>query len=128
MASLMPEDIPQGLISQARKDSSGQLAWLYPVVLEVVAALGTDGCAILGGDVMYPRAEGTLGHYHGEVYCGNWYIDLKEEESWADFVAKGLAVTRDYIETYVRMNGDAYWFLPVFVDEQGYAALPRSRT
>jgi hypothetical protein len=120
----LTEDIPQLLISQARKDSSSKSAWFYPAVLEVIAALGANGCAILGGDVLHAGEDGTLDHYHGDIYCGNWYIDSKEEKPWADYIAQGLAVTRDYMETYVRMNGDAYWFLPVFVDEQGYTALP----
>jgi hypothetical protein len=123
----MAEDIPQRLISQARKDSSGRLAWRSPVVLEVIEAIAANGRAILGGDVLYAGEDGTLDHWQGDIYCGNWYLNKRTDDSWADYVAQSLTVTRGYIEAYARMNGDAYWFLPVFVNEQEYSALPHSR-
>jgi len=120
----MIETFPQRLIRQARKDSSGQLAWRSPAVFKVIEAIGANECAILGGDVLYADEDGTLDHWQGDIYCGNWYLNRRTGESWSDYVAQSLIVTRDYIEAYVQMNGDAYWFLPVFVDEHGYMALP----
>jgi hypothetical protein len=125
MANRIPESIPQRLILQARKDTSGQLAWRYPAVLEAIMALAEDGYAILGGDVLYPSEDETLDHWRGEVYCGNWYANREEDESWADYIARSHAVTQDYIEANVWMNGDASWFSPVFLDEQGFAKVSR---
>ena len=69
------------LIQLARENPSGELAWQYPIVLEVVAALAERECVILGGDVMHDVGEGQLGYYHGDLYCGNWYLDRKHETS-----------------------------------------------
>jgi Immunity protein 40 len=120
MVNSMPEDFPPQLIALARglNDPSSELAWQYPTILEVVAALAARGDAILGGDVMYD-VEGW-----GLDYCyDNWSLDWKGEGAWADYVAESVAVAARYIEAYVQRNGGDYWFVPVFTDEEGHAAL-----
>lgn len=121
MVRSKPEGVSPQLLAQAAENPSGELAWRYPAVLEVVAALAARGYAILGGDVMYAEEDAPLGYYHGQVYCGNWYRNWNQpEESWADYVAASVAVTQRYIDAYVQRNGDAYWFVPSFTREQGH--------
>jgi hypothetical protein len=115
--------IPPRLIQLARENSSSELAWQYPTVLEVVAALAEREYAILGGDVMHDVRGGQLDYYHGNVYCGNWYLDWKREAPWAEYVLESVAVTVRYIEAYVRRNGNDSWFVPNYTDEEGYVAL-----
>ncbi len=67
MVRSMPEGIPPRLIAQARENPSGELAWRYPTVLEVVAALAARGHAMLGGHVMHEVEGGTLDYYHDNV-------------------------------------------------------------
>jgi len=120
----MPEGVSPELIAQACENPYGELAWRYPAVLDVVAAMVAHGYAVLGGDVMYADEDEPLDYFHGEMYCGNWYRDWKQpEESWADYIAACVAVTKRYIDAYVQRNGDAYWFVPTFTHEQGYQAL-----
>ena len=125
MAKGLPEGVSPQLIALARglNDPSSELAWQYPTILEVVAALAARGDAILGGDVMYDVKGRGLDYYHDGVYCGNWGLDWKGKGAWADYVAESVAVTVRYIEAYVQRNSDEYWFVPVFTDEEGYLAL-----
>jgi hypothetical protein len=124
MESRAPSVVPHRLLQQARTDPSGQLAWRYPAILEVVGALATGQYAILGGDVLYEAKDGTLDHWRDGMYGGNWYLDWKGDQSWAHYVAQSRLTAQDYIRAYVRHNGDASWFAPTFIDEQEYALLP----
>jgi hypothetical protein len=128
MVNRMPAIVSPALVLQARADLSGQLAWRYPAILEVVDALAAGQYAILGGDVFYEAEDGTLSHWHDGIYGGNWYLTWMSDQSWTDYVARSHLTTQDYIEAYVRRNGDASWFAPTFIDEQGYALLPRRET
>jgi hypothetical protein len=128
MVRSLPEGISPALIAQARDNPSGQSAWQYPAVLEVVATLAERGYALLGGDVLHAAEDAPLDYFRDELYCGNWYRNRQPEESWADYVAGCAAVAQRYIEAYVRRNGDAYWFVPVFADEHGFARLRRPGT
>ncbi len=66
-------------------NESGELAWQYPLVLEVVAALVEQGYAVLGGDVMHEAGE-KLEYFREETYCGNWFFTWKDGELWAAYV------------------------------------------
>jgi hypothetical protein len=123
MVKSTSEGFPPRLIELAHKNPSGELAWQYPTILQVVATLAAQGDAILGGDVMYDAGEGTLDYYHNGMYCGNWHLNWEGEWSWAEYVAESVAVTIRYVETYVLRNDGNYWFVPVFADEERYAAL-----
>jgi hypothetical protein len=130
MAKHLPEYMSPRLIEQVRRSWTGDLAWPYPAILDVVRALAAQGYAILGGDVMYDVGGGLLDHFRDGVYGGNWYIDWKGEgTSWAGYVAESLAVTERYIEAYVRRNveSSSYWFVPDWADEAAYAQLSQQR-
>jgi hypothetical protein len=127
MESHVPSVVPRRLIPPARIGPSGQVAWRYPAILEVVTALATGQYAMLGGDVLYEAEDGTLTHWHEGMYGGNWYLNRTRDQSWADYVAQSRQATQDYIEAYVRRNSDASWFAPCFIDEQGFALLPRRK-
>lgn len=118
MAKSLPQGFPSQLTALAREKLCGELAWQYPTILEIVAALAARENAILGGDVMHD-VEGW-----GLDYCyDNWSLDWKGEGAWGGYVAESVAVAARYIEAYVRRNGGDYWFVPVFTDEEGYLAL-----
>ena len=123
--SRMPDDFPLQLIGLARENQSHELAWQYPTVLEVVAAMNERGYAILGGDVMREGRQGLDYYTDDNVYLGNWYRDWKREGAWAQYVKESVAATVRYIEDYVNMNGSAFWFVPIFADEEAYANLPQ---
>lgn len=125
MMRRIPASYPPELLDSARENQSGELAWQYPTILEVVAALAAQGFAILGGDVMYVE-DGRLDYFHDGIYCGNWYLDWRPgEQSWQAYVAESVSVTVRYIEEYVRRNSEAYWYVPVAADEQTCATLDR---
>ena len=128
MVSRVPSIVPHELLLQACTDPSGHVAWRYPAILVLVMALATGQYAILGGDVLYEAEDGTLAHWHEAMYGGNWYLNRTSDQSWADYVARSHLTTQDYIKAYVRRNGDASWFAPSFIDEQGFALLPRRET
>lgn len=94
----------------------------------MVTALATGYYAILGGDVLYEAEDGTLTHWHEGRYGGKWYLNRMGDQSWADYAAQCRLTTQDYIKAYMRRNGDASWFAPSFIDEQGFALLPRQET
>jgi hypothetical protein len=128
MMRSMPEGVSAELLAQARENPYGELAWRYPAVLEVVAALAAHGYVILGGEVMYAVEGAPLDYYHGEKYCGNWYRDWKKtDELWADYVAASVAVTKHYIEAYVQRNDEGYWFVPSFTQEMLWSGASGSR-
>jgi hypothetical protein len=128
MVNPVPSVVPHILVLQARTDPSGQLAWRYPVILEVVDVLATGEYAILGGDVLYAAEDGTLDHWHEGMYGGNWYLKWTRDQMWTDYVAQSRLTTQDYIEAYVRRSGGAAWFAPTFSDEQGFALLPQQES
>jgi hypothetical protein len=128
MESREPSVVPHRLLLQARTDPSGQSAWRYPAILEVVTVLATGQYAILGGDVLYEAEDRTLTHWHEGTYGGNWYLNRTNDQSWTEYVARSRLTTQDYIEAYVRRNGDAACFAPSFIAEQGFALLPRRET
>lgn len=128
MVRSLPEGILLKLIAQAQKNASEELAWRYPAVLEVGAALAACGFAILGGGVMHADKGGKLDYYRGEMNCGNWFLDRQPEDSWADYVAASVNRTQRYIKAYVRRNGDTFWFVLTFADEQEFARLSRPGT
>jgi hypothetical protein len=118
-----PAGFTPQLLMLARKNISGELAWQYPTILEVVAALAAQGYAILGGDVMHDE-RGQLDYYHGDVYCGNWYLDWKPDEwSWPEYIVKSVSITTHYIEDYVQRNDGSFWYVPVFADEEEHVHL-----
>jgi hypothetical protein len=120
-----PKGLSLQLVGLARQNASGELAWQFPAVLDVVASVSAQGCAILGGDVMH-EGEGQLDYYHGDVYCGSWYLDRKpNEQSWAEYIVESVQVTGRYIEAYVRRNGGTFFYVLVIADEDEYATFPR---
>jgi hypothetical protein len=124
MADRVPSVVSYRLVLRARTKPSGQLAWRYPVILEVVSARAAGQYAILGGDVLYVGEDGAHSHWYDGIDGGNWYLMRTRDQPWTDYVARSRLTTQDYIEAYVRRNGDASWFAPTFIDEQGYALLP----
>jgi hypothetical protein len=120
MRGLLPENFPSHLREIARpilvEDRITDFAWQYPAILEVSTEFARRGYAILGGDVMHDNGH-ELDYYDGKVYCGNWYLNEAQDESWADYVPHSLLVTAKYIEAYVKMNGVAYWYTLVLADE-----------
>lgn len=121
MRDLLPADFPSHLRETARalvfEDHITNLAWQYPSILEVGTEFAKRGYAILGGDVMHDNGR-ELDYYDGEVYCGNWYLNKAQDESWADYVAHSLVVTIQYIEAYVKRNGVEYWYTLGTADEE----------
>jgi len=59
------------------------------------------------------------------MFAGNWCLNRMSDQSWAEYVAQCRLTTQDYIEAYIRRNGDASWFALSFIDEQGFALLSR---
>jgi hypothetical protein len=127
----LPASFPSDLRDLAREAVFGglaQLAWQYPTILEVVAALASTEYAILGGDVLHDEA-GKLNHFHGDMYCGNWYLHWEPaERSWEAYVVESASVTVRYIEAYVQRNGTSYWYAPTFADKAAYEELLERRS
>ncbi|HEX6799818.1 MAG TPA: Imm40 family immunity protein [Ktedonobacterales bacterium] len=117
----MPIDVPPGippqLLDAGCETISGELAWQYPAILEVVAAAAVRGYTALGGEVFHDEG-GRLDYMRGDMYCGNWHLDMKpDEQSWAEYLAESVAVTKRYIEAFVRRNDASLWYAPTFATD-----------
>ncbi len=107
----LPIDIPDYLKNAAydlRPQGIGELAWLYPTVLDVIGILAAHGLAILGGDV-YRQGKQSL------VNTGdNWYVPANSGMPWDVYVREAAQRAISYIETYDSRHGPGFWFSLVF--------------
>ena len=65
-----------------------------PQALHALDLLAAEGMAVLGGDVWV--MEGSNPCHYGD----GWHCDRKRGETGAAFVARSIAVTRDFIAPY----------------------------
>lgn len=98
-----------------------EVAWRYPIVLEVINLSAEHGFALLGGDVYgnglwSPIATGD-----------SWYVNAAGLLSWSAYVEQSRRKALDYIETYHARNGENYRYTLTYVDETDYKALGMGR-
>lgn len=80
------------------------VALKYKDIKELLKMLRIYNLTILGGDVLNSDLEYTY---------DNWYIE-KETLDPSKFSSFSIDITEKYIENYVNLNGDNFYFVLVF--------------
>jgi hypothetical protein len=79
-----------------------EIAWPYPICLEVINSLKDSNFLILGGDAL--KAQSDQFNHTGD----SWYLDESEMNNSVEYSAeKGI----QYIERYVQNNGNLFCFV-----------------
>lgn len=111
----LPNDFPEHLLRAAydlRAHGIGELAWRYPIVLDVIDVLAAHDLTILGGEA-YRDGERDV------VVTGDgWSVKERKAVPWRDYVREAERLAKSYIEAYHARNGVAFWYSLVFVSEQ----------
>lgn len=107
----LPSDFPDHLLQAAqdlRQAHVDELAWPYPVVLDVIYALAAHGQVILGGDVIRISL-------HSPVFIGDsWYIEENTGLPQVEYVRDAVRRATTYIEAYHARNGDGFCYSIIF--------------
>lgn len=117
----LPSGFPTHLLDAATDLAPldiNELAWPYPLVLEVVNGLADHGQAILGGDVF--RSDRSAPEITGD----SWYVERNQGLPWLEYVKTTAHKARQYIETYHARNGDAFLYSVVFAPDLDWLPTP----
>lgn len=88
--------------------SSGEIVWNAEVILNIIAIARKHQRIILGGDIL------TL---EGEYTYDNWYYNPDPNVSTAVNVERSISICTEYVDNYLKRNGNCFLFLIVFEPE-----------
>lgn len=91
-----------------------EIGWKSDCAIEAINVLKEKGFAILGGDIYLLKNDTFVSTYD------NWFLDKNNSMSWEQFVFLSHEKAISYLKFYKKMNGDEFYYAPVFINENDY--------
>lgn len=102
------------LLSKSVKIYTGELAWKYTDVIEVMNSLAENNLIILGGDVLNQDFTHTY---------DNWHCDYDESVTFEKNIDVSLNKSIQYAEAYHTKFGDSFYYVVVCTTKENFNVL-----
>jgi hypothetical protein len=101
------EVLPPSLLEKAislEKQGIHEYVWIWRDALLVINFLTSNRILVLGGDVYFPEKDRLRPTYD------NWYVNRNGLIPTDTDLQHAQALSSNYIEAYVKKNGEKYFF------------------